>query len=227
MKKLLAIFTFILFSLSTYSQKDVTKFLGIPVDGSKKEMIKALKKKGFKKSKDEKDVLNGEFNGQRMNLTMVETNNKISRIIVYPMRAGSANEAKSHFNMLCRQFTNKKNYIALKLGKIFDITYEDISIPLDEDIDYEIKKNNKEYIAAFIQLPAHKDSLLKEIEPLEHISWIVTGKDGEKIDVFANNKLYLDYSHNSVWFTILEYFGKYYVALYYDNDLNRADGEDL
>ena len=30
-----------------YAQSDVTKFLGIPVDGFKPDMIRALKEKGF------------------------------------------------------------------------------------------------------------------------------------------------------------------------------------
>lgn len=32
---------------------------------------------------------------------------------------------------------------------------------------------------------------------------------------------------NSVWFRIAEYYGKYYIAIYYDNLLNKANGEDL
>lgn len=34
-------------------------------------------------------------------------------------------------------------------------------------------------------------------------------------------------SHKSVWFTISEYRGKYYIIIYYDNELNMANGEDL
>ena len=35
-------------SISSYAQeKDVTKFLGIPIDGTKSEMIAKLKGKGF------------------------------------------------------------------------------------------------------------------------------------------------------------------------------------
>jgi hypothetical protein len=31
----------------------------------------------------------------------------------------------------------------------------------------------------------------------------------------------------SVWFTIHEYLGEYYISMYYDNNYNRANGEDL
>ena len=39
-----------LLTISTilYAQKDVTQFLGIPVDGSKSEMIQKLKAKGYR-----------------------------------------------------------------------------------------------------------------------------------------------------------------------------------
>ena len=31
----------------------------------------------------------------------------------------------------------------------------------------------------------------------------------------------------SVWFRIFENMGKYYVSIYYDNEYNKANGEDL
>lgn len=30
-----------------------------------------------------------------------------------------------------------------------------------------------------------------------------------------------------VWFRICESYGKYYIAMYYDNEYNRSHGEDL
>ena len=39
-------------TMALYAQKDVTKFLGIPVDGSESEMVKKLKEKGFRSSID-------------------------------------------------------------------------------------------------------------------------------------------------------------------------------
>ena len=34
-------------------------------------------------------------------------------------------------------------------------------------------------------------------------------------------------SNGSVWFKIFEYYGKYYIGLYYDNLINKPNGEDL
>lgn len=69
-------------SVSLYAQKDVTQFLGIPVDGYKPEMIKKLKDKGFTISPYNKDVLVGEFNGTKVNIHVVTNNNKVYRIMV-------------------------------------------------------------------------------------------------------------------------------------------------
>ena len=54
MKKILSLAVLLVFSLAMYAQKDVTKFLGIPVDGTKSEMIKKLKEKGFTESSYDK-----------------------------------------------------------------------------------------------------------------------------------------------------------------------------
>lgn len=55
---------------SMYAQKDVTKFLGIPVDGTKSEMIQKLKAKGFTYN-SVKDMLEGEFNGSEVQIAVV------------------------------------------------------------------------------------------------------------------------------------------------------------
>ena len=56
MKKILSLAVLLVFSLAMYAQKDVTKFLGIPVDGTKSEMIKKLKEKGFTESPNGDDL---------------------------------------------------------------------------------------------------------------------------------------------------------------------------
>ena len=35
------------------------------------------------------------------------------------------------------------------------------------------------------------------------------------------------YSKRPVWFMISDYYGKYYITMFYDNEYNRANGEDL
>ena len=82
MKKLLSITMLLISSIVIYAQEDVTKFLGIPVDGSKSEMIQKLKAKGYTSSQHNKDILVGEFNGTDVNIHIATNNNKVCRIMV-------------------------------------------------------------------------------------------------------------------------------------------------
>ena len=55
------------------AQTDVTKFLGIPVDGDKSEMMEKLKSKGFTQGPYAEDVLRGGFNGKEVDV-FISTN---------------------------------------------------------------------------------------------------------------------------------------------------------
>ena len=56
---------FLMLGVYAFAQKDVTQFLGIPVDGTKTEMVQKLKAKGFKYNSTY-DWLEGEFNGREV-----------------------------------------------------------------------------------------------------------------------------------------------------------------
>ena len=84
MKKLLCAIIALLYAATMQAQeeeKDVTKFLGIPVDGYKPAMIEKLKAKGFTSTTWDKDVLEGEFNGTEVQVYVKTHNNKVCRII--------------------------------------------------------------------------------------------------------------------------------------------------
>ncbi|MDE5632420.1 MAG: hypothetical protein K2I54_06395, partial [Muribaculaceae bacterium] len=66
-----------LFTLSVIAQNDVTQFLGIPVDGSKSEVITKLKSKGFKATSLNNDVLEGEFNGDNVYVNIFTNGDKV------------------------------------------------------------------------------------------------------------------------------------------------------
>ncbi len=76
MKKLFTLTFLFLLSIAAWAQKDVTQFLGIPVDGSKSEMIRKLKAKGFTSDPYKSDLLKGEFNGRDVEIHVVTNNNK-------------------------------------------------------------------------------------------------------------------------------------------------------
>jgi hypothetical protein len=61
MKKLTLFFIAAAFSITVFAQEDVTKFLGISIDGFKSEMINKLKSKGFVEHTYSPDILVGEF----------------------------------------------------------------------------------------------------------------------------------------------------------------------
>lgn len=155
MKKLLSITMLLISSLFVYAQQDVTKFLGIPVDGSKSEMIQKLKAKGYTSSPLDKDVLVGEFNGADVNIHVVTNNNKVYRIMICDVNNIDERAIQIRFNRLCEQFVNNSKYSSLPL--------EEYMIPDDEDISYEITVHKKRYEAVFYQ-KTDETFMAKQIE---------------------------------------------------------------
>lgn len=229
-KNFLLIFIQLLLSVSVYAQKDVTQFLGISVDGYKPEMIKKLKNKGFAISPSKKDILVGEFNGTKVNIHIATNNNKVCRIMISD--TGTINEAdiKIRFNKLCQQFQTNKKYMSASPS---DSNY---TISDNEDISYELSVNNKRYEAVFYQLPSKEldstalkkelyDFLLKKYTQ-EQIS-NPTEEIQENITLEGISYMLDKYSKKVVWFMISELYGNYYITMFYDNQYNRANGEDL
>ena len=112
MKKIIGLFFAVLFSAGLYAQEGVIKFLGIPVDGTKQEMIQKLKSKGFTYNQ-QKDVLEGEFNGEQVNITVQTKNSKVWRLAIADKRFRSERQIKKRFNTLVAQFENNDKYIPL------------------------------------------------------------------------------------------------------------------
>ncbi len=220
-------------SLLAQAQKDVTQFLGVPVDGSKSEMIQKLKEKGYVISSNNKDVLTGEFNGVNVNLHIVTNNNKVCRIMVSDVNTMSEGDIKIRFNKLCKQFQNNKRYLSGDSSTFI--------LPDDEDIGYNMRVKNKRYEALFYQCPAVDsiliakavDSIFLSIYSEEQVSKLTKGELSIKESFF---KLFLtkyilqlseEWSKKPVWFMITKHYEKYYITMFYDNEYNRANGEDL
>ena len=224
MKKLIFTLLISFFALNAVAQKDVTKFLGIPVDGTKAEMIRKLKAKGFKSTTYDRGILEGEFNGYDVRIHIVTTNNKVSRIMVCDKNNVDESTIRIRFNNLCYQFNNNSKYI----------TFKDFTIPDSEDISYNISVNNKRYEAIFYQLiNNHKEIVFNELTPYlkDKYSEEELANPSKKTREEAEELIYdflLDKSSKkSVWFMISEYYGKFGITMYYDNEYNRANGEDL
>ena len=110
-RKIIVAITLSLLSMVVFAQKDVTKFLGIPVDGTKTEMLNKIKAKGFVPSSLDKDILEGEFNGKDVYVSVATNGNKVRRVMVKNQRGYSEYDARLQFNILCKQFMNNSRYL--------------------------------------------------------------------------------------------------------------------
>ena len=206
-------------SLFIYAQQDVTKFLGIPVDGSKSEMIQKLKAKGYTSSPLDKDVLVGEFNGADVNIHVVTNNNKVYRIMICDVNNIDERAIQIRFNRLCEQFVNNSKYSSLPL--------EEYMIPDDEDISYEITVHKKRYEAVFYK-KTDETFMAKQIEAaFPQYTKEQLANPSEELRAEIVNFVTQYISKKAVWFMINERLGKYCITMYYDNEYNNANGEDL
>lgn len=203
----------------------VTKFLGIPIDGTKRGMVQKLIDKGYDYN-DDYDCLEGEFNGYNVRIHVVTNNNKVYRIMVEDAYSVSETDIKIRFNRLCQQFSNNQRYFSI----------EDYKISEQENISYEMRVNNKRFEASFYQIDQAIDSITikKEMQGLVYNKYgnnknIDDLDDNEKTEVFVDYLTHFieKFSKNSVWFMINENYGKYKILMYYDNLHNQANGDDL
>lgn len=218
----------LLLSGSLHAQHDVTQFLGIPVDGSKSEMIRKLRAKGYVTDPYDRDVLEGEFNGQQVRIQVVTNNDKVWRIAIEYATYYNETDLRIAFNTLCRQFQNNPKYLSFQ-----DYT---CTIPDTEDISYEISVHNKRYEAAFFQIPAYAvDSTALETKIKTDIASAYTEEELDNMSEEQKADFLMAYltdmldnwSRCSVWFMVNQKGLKYQILLFYDNEYNHAQGEDL
>lgn len=187
MRKFLTLLAMIAISASVFAQKEVTQFMGIPVDGSPTEMIKKLKAKGFKTDEkfmqpikqglidwDGPEVLTGRFNGEKVLLGLLVEQNKVWRICISDKNTRDETQIKIRFNTLVRQFENNDKYLYFYEQTIAD----------DEDISYQMTVNKKQYEAIFAQ--KGEDGTIDE----KRVVWfrISQRSDGYLIDMFYENE---------------------------------------
>ena len=227
MKKIIFLMLlFVSMTSSSNAQKDVTKFLGIPIDGLKPAMMQKLKAKGFQYN-SKLDCLTGEFNGHDVILSIVTNNNKVWRIMLKDAIAQNETDIKIRFNKLVQQFMNNKKYMQATLS---DPTLSD-----EEDISYEMLVHNKRYEASFYQIPTQIDTLEMQTalkaKLLEKYTeeQLENPNEEQQADIKYEAMTYMIdlLSKRPVWFMIDEQYGMYRILMYYDNEYNHSDGEDL
>lgn len=229
MKRILFFCIMAITAISLFAQKDVTTFLGIPVDGNKSEMKQKLINKGFVPKKEgATEFLEGEFNGTDVRVFIVTNNNKVYRIMLCDANTQNEANIKIRFNKLVSQFENNKRYCSL------DNKY---TLSDEENISYEMTVHNKNYDALFYQYPdiekidtlalqeKYRNQLLSKYtleelsKPTEEMK-----KELERMAVRNTMEMLLK---KTVWFRICESYGEYYITMFYDNEYNHANGEDL
>lgn len=140
MKRFLATFLFVLMTIAAIAQDSNTiKFLGIPVDGTKKEMISKLQAKGYEYDASF-DALFGEFNGANVIIYVQTVNNRVWRVGIADANVNS-DEAniKIRYNNLFKQLSNNGKY------KVDDGS----TLGEEENISYEMTVHKKRYDATF------------------------------------------------------------------------------
>ena len=213
----------LIFPMASYAQKDVTQFLDIPVDGYKPEMIEKLKSKGYTINQQSEDVLDGEFNGTKVNIVIGTNNNKVWRIAILDEYTTDETNIKIRFNNLIQQFVNNNRYSTQS-----DSIISKFIIPEDERISYEMTVNKKRYEAVFYQKALKYDSLINETALLVAKD---TLNDEENDRVYAlleeTIKVSMDELNKRVWFMIKEDYGEYRIVIFYENVYNEASGNEL
>ena len=140
MKRFLITFLFVLMTITAIAQESNTiKFLGIPVDGTKKEMISKLQAKGYEYDAYS-DVLLGEFNGTNVAISVQTVNNRVWRIAIIDAKANNdETNIKIRYNLLFEQLSNNDKYEV----------YDGSTLGEEEDISYEMSVHKKRYDATF------------------------------------------------------------------------------
>lgn len=180
MKRLLFILVCSLVFCASYSQglgeplkKDITQFMGIPIDGSVSLMTDRLKDKGFVPFDE---GLFGLFNGENVLINMNEYKGKVWRVfVVFPLM--DSYSVKSKYNTLSQEFQSKSNYIKIEN----EATYY---IDNNTNLSYSMNIENKRFVANFLQLGGNVNyNKLSEIELKKHLSkkliWFYISDEGE------------------------------------------------
>ncbi len=239
MKRLITILALLIFSFTLAAQNEAAgtiKFLGIPVDGSKEEMISQLKEKGFSYA-PYFNQLTGEFNGRDVTLYIRTHHGLVNRVcVVFPSL--DKRLIIREYNSLLSQFQANDKYIEILTNS---------SIPEAENIAYEMSIHNKTYASHFSYISPDlftKEEALEMRKMLAGISKLPPEKRQDVAQAIADslesklpevgveqtllmiNKVQSILT-GYVWFTIHEDGGQYQLVLYYDNFNNQPHGEDL
>ncbi len=144
MKKIFLSAILLLSSIIIYAQRKVIEYMGIPIDGTKSEMIRKLQAKGgeYISAFDWVEMKNG---NRTSYITINTYNDKVWRLVITPFGWPTSDEAKvkAHYNDLCNMCE----------GPLYYPIREVLPISDEENIAYEMKVHNKKYSIACFSIP--------------------------------------------------------------------------
>ncbi len=235
--RLFFVILFCLFCVNIFAQRDVTTFLGVPIDGAKDELLEKLKDKGWLPSMKGSDVLHGQFEKIDLELRVVTYNDTVYRIVLSDRSTFDEKEIITRYNMLCDYFLESHRYsgnASQKLSETMDLTYE-------------MKTMNRHIDAVFYQMPdmttdtynnitAHFQSSYSEKKRQQAFARLKDASEDESLleelltgkDADLYNEIYQVFlkigTMKMVWFTIdRDVFGRYKILVFFDNKYNAPD----
>lgn len=252
----ITLFTLFCIVCSSQDKKGVLKFMGIPVDGSKARFGSQLVKKGFKHVA-EYDYYEGQFNGQNVSVHVHTNRNLVDRVMVAFPSTSETNVRIAFNNLLSQFEKGGKYIPSMSNEEIpedEDISYEMTVhskryqasftyIDLEKDMATEtvalfeklykfLPDNSKKAMDYYISCLSDSAAvdIQEEYEKMQaFIYQDIVENAPDKAELYI--KAFLEYveslADGSVWYMISDLYGKYYIALFYDNLHNKSNGEDL
>lgn len=202
MRKILSVMVLIAVSVALHAQRDVTRFLGIPVDGSKAEMIRRLEAKGYRYNEG-LDWLEGEYDGRKVFLHVQTARGKVWRVAFAEAEPSDDAQIRRRFNDLCRRFATDGKHVSASLSEYV--------LPEDEDLNNQITVNKKRYQAVYYQA--------------DSVSLAQVSQSSGKLSEKERARLSKRCAERIVWFRInRQNYGDYRIMMYYENKCNEAAG---
>ena len=210
----------------------------------------------YDESQDNWTRLTGFFNGVNSNIYITTNKNIVDRISVCDKNTYSKSQIIIRFNKLVKQFANNENYISDGYEKFIipkneDISYEMLCHNKNYNALFYQKPdtiNINEYITKLNNLSDEELNNMTNYIIQSDTVWSnlyntfdlenFNKRKGLNFDrtkgflmIFAELSNIYTLSFNKynkpVWFTICTYGSEYYIVIYYDNEYNKAHGEDL
>lgn len=212
----------------TFASSEVLKidenafaFMGIPIDGSKYQMITALEAKGFE-NKNYKDQLEGMFNGEKVTLEVSTNHGVVDRILVIYPYCSEANDSRIKYNTLLSRLNRSAKYVCINPRN---------ELPADEEIYWNLLDNSKYYDAVYFDLQPERASKqwadeFKEAYQKYYAKPLVPGLSYEEMEeaLFCLPEQLSEAVRGVVWFTMVD---QHRINISYINFKNRPRGEDL